>query len=92
MFSLARGPLQTDNERTLKLCGPLKSLRYNDEDPNEIVTFFIQKNGEKSFNEIAISEINCVFDMIQLLELREALKDKIGTNSNLIPTLLSYTR
>lgn len=92
MFFLARGPLLTDNERLFKLCGPLRSLSYNDEDTNETITFFIQKNGEQALKEIAISEINCEFDMIQPVALRKAMKDKIRTNSNLIPTLLPYIR
>ena len=91
-FYLARGPLLTDNERLFKLCGPLRSLSYNDEDPNDSITFLIQKNGEQAKKENAISEINCKFDIIQPMDLREAMKDKIRTNSNLIPTLLLYIR
>ena len=65
MFYLARGPLLTDNERLFKMCGPVKSLSYNDEDPNDIsITFFIQKNGEQALKETAVLEINCEFDMI----------------------------
>ena len=92
MFYLARGPLLTKNERIFKLCGPLRSLSYNDEDPNENITFFIQKNGEQALKEIVVLEISCEFDMIQPVDLREALKDNIRTNSNLIPTLLPYIR
>ena len=55
MFYLARGPLLTHNERTFKLCGPLRSLSYNDEDPNDSITFFIQKNGEQALKEIVVS-------------------------------------
>ena len=87
LFYLTRGLLLIDNEKTFKLCGPLRSLCYNDEDPIETVTFLIQKNGEKAFKEIAVSEINCEFDMIQPMDLREALKDKIKINSNMIPFL-----
>ena len=64
MFYLARSPLLIDNERIFKLCGPLRTLSYNDEDPNDTITFFIQKNEEQALKEIAISEINCKFDMI----------------------------
>ena len=45
LFYLASGPLLTDNERTFKLCGPLRSLCYNDEDPNETVTFLHRMNS-----------------------------------------------
>ena len=41
MFYLATCPLLTDNERIFKLCGPLRSLSYNDEDPNDTITFLI---------------------------------------------------
>ena len=76
----------------LHVSGPVRSLSYNDEDPNDSITFFIQKNGEQALKEIAVSEINCEFDMIQPVDLREAMKDKIRTNSNLIPMLLPYKR
>ena len=85
MFYLARAPLLTDNERIFKLYGPLRSLRYNDEGPNDTITFLIQKDKEQALKEIAVSKMNCEFDMIQPMDFKEAMKDKIRTNSNLIP-------
>ena len=55
LFYLERGPLLIDNEKTFKLCGCLRSPCYSDEHPNETITFFVQKNGEKALKEIAIS-------------------------------------
>ena len=53
-----------DNEKTFKFYGPLRSLCYSDEHPNEIVKW------EIALKEIVVSEINYEFEMIQPVDLR----------------------